>query len=100
MRENGHIPFDEWLHSLKNQLLQAHVLLRVDQATHGNFGDFAPVGQGVMELRIHKGAGYRVYYGVDADSIIILLAGGDKNSQTSDVQKAKRYWKDWKRRQR
>jgi putative addiction module killer protein len=81
VRENGRVPFDEWLHSFKSQLLQAHVLFRVDQATHGNFGDFASVGQGLMELRIHKGDGYRVYYGLEGDAIILLLAGGDRNSQ-------------------
>lgn len=100
MRENGRIPFDEWLYSLKDPPLQAHVLLRLDQAKCGNFGDFAPAGQSVMELRIHKGAGYRVYYGLHGDAVIILLAGGDKRSQTSDALKARRYWKDWKRRQK
>ncbi|WP_090183317.1 MULTISPECIES: type II toxin-antitoxin system RelE/ParE family toxin [unclassified Duganella] len=100
VRENGRIPFDEWLSGLKNPLLRAHVLLRLDQAMCGNFGDIASAGQGIMELRIHKGPGYRVYYGLEGDAIIILLAGGDKKSQASDVQRARRYWKDWKRRQR
>lgn len=99
VRENGRVPFTEWLSSLKNPVLRAHVLTRLSQAADGNFGDFASVGQGVMELRIDKGPGYRVYYGLAGDALIVLLAGGDKGSQKRDAQKARRYWKEWKGRQ-
>jgi len=71
-------------------------LLRVEA---GNFGDCEPVGDGVTELRIHVGAGYRVYFGRHGKTVVILLCGGDKGSQAADIKRAKDYWADWKRRQ-
>lgn len=71
-------------------------MLRVEA---GNFGDCEPVGDGVTELRIHVGAGYRVYFGRHGKTVVILLCGGDKGSQAADIKRAKDYWADWKRRQ-
>lgn len=64
----------------------------------GNFGDCKPVGEGVSELRIEIGAGYRLYYGRYGQTLVILLCGGNKGSQPTDIQCAKDYWADWKRR--
>jgi len=63
----------------------------------GNFGDCNPVGEGVSELRVDIGTGYRVYYGKHGLVLIILLCGGDKGSQQADITRAKAYWADWKR---
>lgn len=65
----------------------------------GNFGDCRPVGEGVIELRVHVGAGYRVYCGHHGDTLVLLLSGGDKGSQTADIRYAKALWHEWKRRQ-
>ena len=64
----------------------------------GNFGDCKPVGDGVLELRVDIGAGYRVYYGKHGQALIILLCGGGKESQQADITRSKAYWMDWKRR--
>ncbi len=64
----------------------------------GNFGDCKPLGEGVSELRVDIGTGYRVYYGKHGQSLIILLCGGDKGSQPADITRAKAYWANWKRR--
>ncbi len=65
----------------------------------GNFGDCEPVGDGVSELREHLGVGYRVYFGRHGQTVVILLCGGSKKSQVTDIKAAKGYWEDWKRRQ-
>jgi putative addiction module killer protein len=65
----------------------------------GNFGDSQPAGDGVIELRIHAGAGYRVYCGRHGKALVILLCGGDKRSQAADIEHAKAFWSEWKRRQ-
>jgi putative addiction module killer protein len=62
---------------------------------HGNYGDFSSVGEGVRELRMFFGPGYRVYFGEKDDNIVILLCGGDKESQPDDIQLAKAYWKEY-----
>ncbi|MDD3883624.1 MAG: hypothetical protein PHW66_01700 [Gallionella sp.] len=69
------------------------------QVQAGNFGDSEPVGEGVIELRIHLGQGYRVYCGRHGKAIVLLLCGGNKSSQTADIKRAKRLWSEWKRRQ-
>jgi putative addiction module killer protein len=74
--------------------------MRLRQLELGNFGDVEPVGEGVMELRVHVGAGYRVYCGRHGKAVVLLLCGGDKGSQDADIKRAKDLWAEWKRRQR
>jgi putative addiction module killer protein len=81
--------FDDWLSNLADQKAKARVLARVGSATFGNFGDCEPVGEGVSEMRIHFGAGYRVYYTRTGSTVYVLLAGGVKASQAKDIARAK-----------
>lgn len=96
--ETAKRPFEVWLNRLRDRIAHVRILRRMRQVQMGNFGDFASVGEGVFELRIHVGAGYRVYYGRSGDKIVILLCGGDKSTQQKDIDKAKEYWTDWQRR--
>jgi putative addiction module killer protein len=89
-------PFEDWLNSLKDTTLIRAVDVRLTRIRDGNFGDHKGVGDGVFELRIHKGAGLRVYYGLDGDCLVILLGGGDKNSQVKDIEQAKYFWDKYK----
>jgi putative addiction module killer protein len=93
---NGKAPVKEWLSSIKDQLTQAILYKRIRQASLGNFGDHKSVGQGVYEMRIDFGPGYRVYYSVHKDEVILLLIGGSKRTQQIDIDKAKTYWILWK----
>lgn len=97
--ENGRVPFREWVSTLRDKIAKARINARLSQIEFGNLGDCKPVGDGVTELRIHVGAGYRVYCGRHGDHWIILLCGGDKSSQQKDIARAKEFWADWKRRQ-
>jgi putative addiction module killer protein len=98
-REDGREPVTEWLESIRDKTAQARIRVRLRHLQAGNFGDCQPVGNGVLELRVHLGAGYRVYFGRRGERVVILLCGGDKRSQGRDIQTAKVYWTDWKRRQ-
>jgi putative addiction module killer protein len=89
--------FDAWLSHLADQKAKARILARLASATFGNFGDGAPVGEGVSEMRIHVAAGYRVYYTRTGSTVYVLLAGGVKGSQTKDIAKAKRMARELKR---
>ena len=91
------VPFADWLAELGNSH-QAIVLERIARLRLGNYGDCKNIksGGGVWELRIQYGPGYRVYFGKDGNTIVILLLGGDKGSQHRDIDKAKRYWIDYK----
>ena len=80
--------FDAWLSDLVDQKAKARILARILSATFGNFGDCEPVGEGVFEMRIHVGAGYRVYYSRTASTDYVLLAGGVKATQAKDIAKA------------
>lgn len=92
-------PVSEWITSLTDKLALARIRMRLKALNAGNFGDCKPVGNGVLELRIHIGAGYRVYCGRYGEAIILLLCGGDKRSQESDIRLAKAMWTEWKERQ-
>lgn len=97
--DDGKEPVTEWLLSLRDKQAQAKVRLRLKRLEAGIFGDCEPVGEGVLELREHLGAGYRVYFGRHGQMVVILLCGGTKKSQAADIKTAKEYWADWKRRQ-
>ncbi len=94
--ENGNEPFTDWVEGLRDQKGRRVILRRVGKLEHGLYGDCEPVGEGVLELRIFFGPGYRVYFGEEAGNIILLLCGGDKDSQDRDIKKAKEYWKEHK----
>lgn len=94
---DGKAPFRDWLSRLKNYAAKGFIRTRLDRVAHGNLGDHRPVGGGVHEMRIHVGPGYRVYFGLEGDSLVLLLWGGDKGSQTRDIAKAKEYWLDFRR---
>lgn len=82
--------YARWLDSLRDIRARARVLARVERLVAGNPGDVKPVGEGVSELRINYGPGYRVYYKKQGQRLVILLAGGDKRTQTSDIETALR----------
>jgi putative addiction module killer protein len=96
---NGDEPVTDWLKSLRDKQAQAKLRIRLKRLEAGIFGDCESVGEGVMELREHLGAGYRVYFGRHGQTIVILLCGGSKKTQASDIKTARDYWADWKRRQ-
>ncbi len=97
--DEGTCPFADWFDTLP-----AEAAVRVDRALQrirlGNLGDHKGVGEGVTERRIDFGPGYRVYFGRDGDRVVILLAGGTKKRQSSDIRAAQRLWKDYKQRKR
>lgn len=97
--DDGREPLTEWLQSLRDKQAQAKVRIRLKRLEAGIFGDSESVGDGVVELREHLGAGYRVYFGRHGQTIVILLCGGAKKSQAADIKTARKYWADWKRRQ-
>jgi putative addiction module killer protein len=80
--------FDSWFASLKDMQAVRRVQARIDRAEDGNFGDCEPVGAGVSEMRIHYGPGYRVYFVKRGMEIVILLAGGNKSTQSKDIKTA------------
>ena len=93
--ENGRVPFDGWFESLGDLKMQAAVDARLARLRTGNFGDHKGVGAGVFELRINAGPGLRVYYGKHGKQLVILLGGGDKSTQTRDINRAKQLWQQW-----
>lgn len=81
--------FAKWFNSLRDRKAKARVQARIDRIEIGNFGDVSPIGEGVSELRIHYGPGYRVYFVQRGSVVVILLSGGDKSSQNADIKRAK-----------
>ena len=93
-------PFKEWLDGLKDVMARQKVRIRLDRVRLGNLGRNRSVGHGVSELKMDFGPGYRVYYGLDKKTVVLLLLGGDKSSQKKDITQAKTYWGDHKRREK
>jgi putative addiction module killer protein len=86
--------FWSWLNGLRDLAGAAKIKVRLNRAEQGNYGDCSTVGEGVKELKIDFGPGYRVYFGEDANDVI-LLGGGDKSTQSADIVKAKERWRDY-----
>lgn len=80
--------FDAWFSGLKDRMARIRIQARIDRAEDGSFGDCEPVGEGVSEMRIHYGPGYRIYFSQVGMEIVILLAGGDKATQAKDIRMA------------
>jgi putative addiction module killer protein len=95
---DGGVPLSKWLDGLRDGRARARIVARIDRLSVGLLGDWRSVGDGVCELRIDYGPGYRVYYGQDGEALILLLCGGDKRTQAKDIEKAHGYWKDYKTR--
>jgi len=88
IRQTEH--FSKWLSKLKDRRAQSKIVIRLQRAALGNLGDYEAVGEGVSELRIFEGKGYRVYFTIKNKEIIFMLCGGDKSSQDNDIKLAKK----------
>ncbi|HRF12041.1 MAG: putative addiction module killer protein [Candidatus Accumulibacter phosphatis] len=88
--------FDRWLLSLKDRVAVARIQARIRRLCDGNFGDSKPVREGIGEMRIDHGPGYRVYFMRRGPLVIVLLVGGDKSTQEADVERAIKMVRDWK----
>ncbi|MYD59854.1 MAG: type II toxin-antitoxin system RelE/ParE family toxin [Gemmatimonadetes bacterium] len=97
---NGREPFTEWLKSLRDRRARKQIQVRLDHLETGNSGDCRAVGEGVFELRLQFGPGYRIYFGEVDQTIVLLLCGGDKSSQVRDIEQAKAYWREYKESQK
>lgn len=94
----GRNPFLEWFKKLRDPIAKGQLLKRLNRIEGGNFGHHKVCREGVWELKIKHGPGYRVYYALENNVVVLLLFGGDKHSQDTDIERAIGYWKDWKRR--
>ena len=92
IRKTNH--FAKWIDSLQDIRARARIQARIERIAIGNPGDVKSVGEGISEMRIDYGPGYRVYFIQHERSVIILLAGGDKSTQSKDIEIAKTYWKE------
>ena len=87
--QDGQVPFEEWLDDLNDKRAVARILARLARVRQGNLGDCKSVGEGVSELRVDYGPGYRVYFGQKGRTLVVLLCGGDKRTQDRDIRQAK-----------
>ncbi len=94
----GKTPVTKWLDRLRDAKAKAAIFARIARLKAGLVGDAKSVGDGVNELRVDVGLGYRVYYAHSGKEIVLLLCGGDKRTQAADIRKAKEYWYDYKER--
>ncbi|MCG9892758.1 MAG: type II toxin-antitoxin system RelE/ParE family toxin [Thermosynechococcaceae cyanobacterium MS004] len=94
LTQAGENPYRNWLACL-DKAVKARVQARVMRFEQGNLGDSKVVGEGVWEARLMFGAGYRIYFALDGDTILLLLLGGDKRTQSKDIRKAQQYWTDY-----
>ena len=89
---NGRSPFAEWLREIRDRQARSRIMVRINRLRLGNFGDCKSVGDGVFELRMMFGPGYRVYFAREGETVVLLLCGGDKSTQDDDIERAKQYW--------
>ncbi len=95
---DGSQPIVKWLDRIKDAKAKAAIFARIARLQLGLFGGAKSLKDGVYELRVDVGAGYRVYYARSGSEVVILLCGGNKSSQAADIAKAKEYWSDYKKR--
>lgn len=86
--------FDKWLHKLKDNIAKARILHRIKSAELGNFGDVNFIDSQIFEMRIHVGPGYRIYCARQGEQVYLLIIGGDKSTQSKDIEKAKKIWNE------
>lgn len=98
--QDGDEPFSQWIDKLRNHQGKRRILQRLRRLEQGNYGDVAPIGDGLSELRMFFGSGYRIYFGEDGENIVIVLCGGDKSTQEKDIENAKAYWKEYINREK
>jgi putative addiction module killer protein len=96
----GKKPFKAWLEGLKDVTGRAKIRVKLDRARLGSLGDYRSVGEGVHELRVGYGPGYRIYFAIEGRRLLLLLLGGDKSRQQRDIATAKEYWQDYKERKK
>ena len=94
--QGGRVPFEEWLDDVDDKKAVARILARLARVRQGNLGDCKSVGEGVSELRVDYGPGYRVYFGQKGRTLVVLLCGGDKRTQDRDIRLAKQHWREYK----
>jgi putative addiction module killer protein len=94
----GKDPILEWLKQLRDPIAKVQIVKRINRLEQGNFGDHRFCREGVWELRVDTGAGYRLYYAQARIQTILLLCGGDKRTQDTDIDRAVKFWQDWQRR--
>jgi putative addiction module killer protein len=99
LKVDGTDPFEDWYNSLRDTTGKNKIRLRLKRVMTGNLGDCKPVGEGVFELKIDFGPGYRLYFGQVGLTIVLLLIGGDKSTQERDIGKAIQYWRDYEKRE-
>jgi putative addiction module killer protein len=92
--------FAQWLDGLRDGQARARIAARLIRLSHGNFGDCRPLREGVWEQRIDWGPGYRIYYAKDASHVLLLCSGGDKRTQSADIERAIERWSEWQSRRR
>jgi len=95
LTETGQSPFADWLLGLKEPQTRARVLARLNRIRLGNLGDSKPIGQGIHELRLSFGPGYRIYFAREAGSVVLLLCAGTKRTQRKDIERARSCWRNY-----
>ncbi len=95
---DGRDVYMDWLRQIRDPIAKVQLVKRVSRVEQGNFGDHKSCREGVWELRVSVGAGYRVYYAQSGSQVVLLLCGGDKRTQDADIERAVKYWQDWQRR--
>jgi len=96
MKEDGSVPLSDWLSTLRDLQAKTAIRRRIDRFGAGNPGNTRYLRNGVSELKIDMGPGYRVYYALNGQTIVLLLCGGDKGTQVADIAKAVGFWENWK----
>jgi putative addiction module killer protein len=92
---DGKVPFEDWFWGIRDGTTRGRIETRIDRLALGNFGNCEPAREGVTELKMDFGPGYRVYFGLDGSTLVILLTGGKKDTQDADMKLARQYWLEY-----